>query len=173
MQSDFISLLDAPITLVPLRARDGTIRAFAQIDAADADMLSEWTWRLLNAGRGYAARFQKLDGRTKSFLMHRAIMGVQDEPPTVEVDHINGDGLDNRRSNLRIVTHAQNMQNRRTGKHSSSGLRGVIRDGFRGKWRAVVVVNRKKINIGRFDSMEEADCAVRSARARLMTHSEE
>jgi len=66
-------------------------------------------------------------------MVHRLIMG---DPPEGmdEVDHINHDGLDNRRSNLRWVTHAQNMSNRRVSKNSASGVVGVHMSG--GGWQA-------------------------------------
>ena len=53
MHDDLITLIDAPIVLIPLRARDGGVRAFAIVDAADADFVDQWRWRL-NAN-GYAS----------------------------------------------------------------------------------------------------------------------
>ncbi len=157
---------------IPLRAKDGSVRAYALIDAADFAAVNQWTWRLNTAGRGYASRSGKVNGRSKTFLMHRFIMGTEGEPREIEVDHINGDGLDNRRRNLRIVTHAQNMQNRRLERTSTSGVRGVSWDSDRKKWRATVKVNRKDIKVGRFDTIAAAAAAVKAARARLMTHAQ-
>ncbi len=78
--------------------------------------------------------------------MHRLIM---DCPDGMDVDHINGDGLDNRRENLRIVTRSQNLRNRKTFKNSKSGFKGVIFNPVNGKWKAI-------INLGTFDTSEEA-----------------
>src|SRR5690242_18197292 len=99
---------------LPLVARDGTIRAWAEVDHEDFIWLRKWTWRM--DAFGYAVRHGRPDGgRIVHYRMHREIM---DLAPTKaadprEVDHIDGDVRNNRRANLRVVTHAQNMQNRR------------------------------------------------------------
>src|SRR5215218_9987366 len=92
---------------VPLYARDGAIRAYTLIDADDAGFLGAARWRFVSPG--YAARWEKIRGTTAVILLHRVILGA---PNGVEVDHINRDGLDNRRCNLRLILHAGNMQNR-------------------------------------------------------------
>lgn len=78
------------------------------------------------------------------------------------VDHINGDPLDNRRSNLRLVTHQQNIRNRGGPQaNSSTGLLGVSRK--RSKWRAYINVDGKQINLGVFDTPEAASEARKEA----------
>jgi len=77
--------------------------------------------------------------------MHRLIM---DPPRGYVVDHINGDGLDNRRANLRLATHAQNGRNRRKIKKGISKYKGVSWEESTGKWRALIHVDRKKISLG-------------------------
>jgi hypothetical protein len=63
--------------------------------------------------------------------MHRLLLSA---PDGMEVDHKNGDGLDNRRSNLRLATHRQNMANRKTAKHSKLGVKGISFDKRRGRY---------------------------------------
>jgi hypothetical protein len=88
--------------------------------------------------------------------MHRDVMGA---PDGLLVDHINQNGLDNRRSNLRIATGAQNQRNAHgrgihRGKASSSAFRGVSRS--KGKWGAHVSVNGRNIRLGTFVTEEAA-----------------
>lgn len=73
-------------------------------------------------------------------------------PEGLVVDHINGNKLDNRRSNLRICTQSQNLNGRNTNK----GYIGVSWDKFRGKWKANIGKDYQKIFLGRFDTAEEA-----------------
>ena len=83
-------------------------------------------------------------------FMHRLVMGCR---PREEVDHRNGDGLNNRRHNLRSTTHSLNQANRRrvTGK---SGFKGVFQRS--GKWRAYITVAGRFISLGSFITAEEA-----------------
>lgn len=71
-----------------------------------------------------------------------------------EIDHINGNRSDNRIANLREVTHTQNMQNRPKLPTNTSGFKGVNRNGSR--WIARIMVNKKRVHLGRFDTLEEA-----------------
>ena len=78
--------------------------------------------------------------------------------PDGKIDHINGDGLDNRIANLRCVTHAQNHQNRRTpNKNTKVGLLGV--DFKKDRFRARITINGKQHDLGRFDTAEDAHAA--------------
>jgi AP2 domain len=80
--------------------------------------------------------------------MHKLITGY------AQTDHINHDGLDNTRANLRPVTAAQNAQNKRPQEGGASRYRGVTWD--RGKWRAVIHLNRVPRHLGSFDREEDA-----------------
>jgi hypothetical protein len=73
------------------------------------------------------------DGVKKSVLLHRVILGVTG---AVTVDHINGNGLDCRRANLRVATHAQNLCNRGKQRNNTSGFKGVAWEPRRNRWRA-------------------------------------
>jgi hypothetical protein len=80
------------------------------------------------------------------------------------VDHINGDTLDNRRSNLRVVTHTENVWNqKRVGRDSASGIIGVRQ--HRKRWQAYICEGRKMITLGSFDTAEEARVARLAAEA--------
>ncbi|NRF91510.1 Fis family transcriptional regulator [Paenibacillus frigoriresistens] len=94
---------------------------------------------------------------------------------SVEIDHKNHDTLDNRRSvNLRFSDRSENMQNRKGApSHSKSGIRGVCFANDRRKWRAQLQVKGRKIHLGSFDDVNEAEKAVLIARAKYMTHSSE
>lgn len=97
-----------------------------------------------------------------------------DAPNGMQVDHINNNPLDNRVSNLRIVTQHQNMQNLKGARRDSySGVRGVSWDKKSRKWRVRVKVNHIWHHIGLFEDIEIAKVAVKQARARLMPYSKE
>lgn len=78
----------------------------------------------------------------------------------VEIDHINGDGTDNRIANLRPATKAENGQNRtRLNRNNTSGHPGVCWDKVNNKWAASIMVDRRSIRLGRFNTIEEAVAA--------------
>jgi hypothetical protein len=85
--------------------------------------------------------------------MHRLLM---DAPPELQVDHINGDPLDNRRSNLRLATNVQNQHNKGAWQGAASRFKGVSRTRQPDVWRATIESNGHQITIGRFRSEFEA-----------------
>lgn len=94
----------------------------------------------------------------KTMQLHREIMNC---PPKLVVDHINGDTLDNRKSNLRITTNAKNIQNRtRLAKHNKSGVHNVYRN--RTKWVAQVRLDKQIYYLGRYTDIEDARKAVKA-----------
>lgn len=76
--------------------------------------------------------------------------------PEGDIDHINGDGLDNRIANLRCVTDEENQKNRRISSNNKSGVCGVYFDKRSSKWTAAIHANGKPVRIGSFDSFEDA-----------------
>lgn len=116
---------------------------YARVDDADIDWLRQWKWLLV--GPGYAGRFDSTDGGRQIVYMHRAILDAQ---PGQHVDHINGDRLDNRRANLRLVTNTQNQQNKRTPSHNTSGHKGVCWHKGVGKWHVRITINGKRLHLG-------------------------
>ena len=115
----------------------------ALVDDSDYDWLRQWRWLLV--GPGYAGRFDRLDGTSRLIYMHRLLINAQ---PGQHVDHINGDRLDNRRANLRLVTNTQNQQNKRTPSHNTSGHKGVCWHKGSGKWHVRITVNGKRLHLG-------------------------
>jgi hypothetical protein len=147
-------MCDQDTARIPLRARDGSIRAYALVDAADADFVNQWTWCL--SRDGYATRnlHQGEVGGTQ-IRLHRVLLGLEYGDPR-KGDHKDLDRLNNRRSNLRIVTQKANSQNRGGHPNSTSDHRGVGWDRSRGKWMAYLKIDRRFVNLGRFDSEIEA-----------------
>lgn len=85
--------------------------------------------------------------------MHRVIMGT---PDGMETDHINGNRLDNRRTNLRVCTHAENLKNRGISIANTSGYKGVSFHKLVKKYEAHIVYNGKHMHLGYFDNPEDA-----------------
>lgn len=95
--------------------------------------------------------------------MHRLIMGIEDKSKP-EIDHINSDGLDNQRCNLRIATHSQNNMNRRKqyilkGLRTSSIYKGVIKKKGCKRWYSRAILNGEIRYLGSFKTEEEAALA--------------
>jgi len=106
--------------------------------------------------------------RGVGYRAHRlAWVYVFGQAPSDCVDHINGITSDNRIANLRLVSVAENNQNRAHTPPKSSGLRGVNFDPDGSKWRARIYVNRKPINLGRFDKKKDAAAAYAEAKRKL------
>lgn len=123
-------------------------------DEEDHSLISHYNWRLRRSGpRLYAAATCDSEGNIlgHSLLMHRLIMGCPQAP--LLVDHLNLDGLDNRKFNLRVVTASHNAQNRRRLKGMSI-YKGVFPD--HKKWRAAVTRNYKKHDLGVFKNEIDA-----------------
>lgn len=113
---------------------------YAIVDDADYEWLSASKWCF---NMGYAYRRKK----TVPTYMHREIMSP---PPGMQVDHINGDGLDNRRANLRICTQTQNLRNNRR-RRAKSGFKGVYPGGKPGRWCARICVDKQPRHLGTYD----------------------
>lgn len=137
---------------------------FAIVDDDHAGRLSRHKWFLAGTGVGYAARHvgRGRKGRRLVF-MHYVVGGAP--TPDMEWDHINGNGLDNRRENLRLATHQQNLRNKKAykcrvdaaAKHSR--FKGVAWRSDTKKWRAQIHVNGRRLSLGNFGSEQEAATA--------------
>lgn len=118
---------------------------YAIVDPEDYERLNKYKWRVcFSRGTYYAQRAVKVGKKWTSVMMHRDIIKVGDN---MVVDHINHNGLDNRKTNLRPATIAQNAWNRRCKK---SGLTGVTWNKQMRKWRVVVSYQGKRKHIGYF-----------------------
>lgn len=125
----------------------------ALIDDADYAWLNERRWHAKKmAGIWYAARFQRLGGKGVTILMHREIMAT---PGGLVVDHIDGDGLNCQRGNMRNCPQRDNIMNQRPQRARSSKYRGVRwRKGDR--WEARIKINGRAMQLGCFATQEDA-----------------
>ncbi len=140
---------------------------YAIVDACDYGRFRHLRW--YRSGRGYAVRHNHGDGPRNIFL-HREILKA---PPGRQVDHINGVRLDDRRTNLRLATNAENAQNRTLSPKNSSGYRGVSWCRGRRKWEAYVRIDGKQRHLGYYGTAEEAAQAAERHRERHMPFSSE
>jgi hypothetical protein len=127
----------------------------AIVDDDDYEWLSQWKWHAAKIRNVfYVARKIRVDGVVKTILMHREIS----KPPTgMQIDHINGDPLDNRRENLRICTNTDNQRNRPIHKDNISGFKGVRpRRGNNNKYEAYIFHNGKQIYLGKYEDINLA-----------------
>lgn len=151
---------------VPLYGKGGQAKAWLLVDDGDFYAALEWRWHINSSG--YAIRLHPNDGPDREVVfLHRAIMGLAKGDAGV-VDHINGDRLDNRRANLRVVTAAANAQNRRSRSGSTSEFRGVCWDQRKGCWHASGSLGGTKHFLGYFDDEEEAGRVAREWRRQHM-----
>lgn len=133
----------------------------ARITNGDLTTVNPHRW-WLNYG-GYVET--KIEGRKT--LLHRLILGLAPDDPR-QGDHINGDVLDNRRENLRVVTYEQQMQNKKP--WGKSGHRNVYRDEKKQFWRVIVTLNGKRHYGGRHKELDDAIKAAEELRNSLLTH---
>lgn len=128
----------------------------AVVDLSDFEAMSQYKWQARKSKHShvwYAIRSVGSKPNQKTLQMHRIIM---DLPSTngLFVDHINGDGLDNRRINLRVATHSQNHMNERLRKDNTSGFKGVSKQG--NLWQVNMASNGRMVYVGLYKSLEEA-----------------
>jgi len=121
----------------------------AIVDDEDLDLVDGYNWvAAYDKGRWYAQAWRN---SASNWRMHRLIMQADSSH---EIDHINGDGLDNRRENLRFVSRAENTQNAKKRENTSSQYKGVSKSGKR--WRAYIRVNGKLYSLGSYKTELEA-----------------
>lgn len=140
---------------VPIWGNGGEeIVGWGKVDEADYDRVRGMKWWVVD---GYLAASITVEGFKTTILMHRYLMDVKIGDP-YEVDHVNRDRTDNRRSNLRITTRWENEENHDR-SHLSSAKRGVSFDKKTGKWRAQATYEGVYQHLGTFDLEEEAIAA--------------
>ena len=127
----------------------------ALVDDEDYEMVARYKWSVLTTGPNRIAVQGVIDG--KHWQLHRYIL--KPESRSIQIDHINANALDSRRSNMRIATSRQNALNRRKiSRPCTSIYRGVSLDRGR-KWAVQMTIDNKPKNLGRFD------CELEAARA--------
>lgn len=138
------------------------------VDDADYEWLNSFRWHLKKSREKYYPTrgiYDPVTQNTKSMKMSRMIM---DAPKGILVDHRNGDTMDHTRGNLRLATNSENGFNSRIPTHNTSGYKWICWDKSRSKWHVSTKLNQKKINVGRFDTLEEAIQAVQDKILPLM-----
>lgn len=142
----------------------------ALVDDEDFERVNQFKWRAhFNGYHWYARRDIRLEnGKRTVQHMHRFVRGIEHGDPR-QVDHINrSETLDNRRSNLRIATRSQNLQNRDKQKNNTSGWKGVCWHKASKKWVAKINHQGKRFDLGLFDTTTAAAAAYNDAA--LMFH---
>lgn len=126
----------------------------AIIDDDDYEKLAVFKWQARKiSGLWYATRMARVNGKKTNFAMHRVILNA---PTGQDVDHINGNGLDNQKRNLRLVGDSENQQNRHRWPLNTSGYRGVTRIEKWNKWQAGIKRFGKSYHLGWHDTAEGA-----------------
>lgn len=156
--TETLNRLGAGVCCIPIG--DGNV---AIVDTAEYASLIKFPWRVLRGHNGKLYAVTSVSGRAT--YMHRLVAGT---PKGFETDHINGDGLDNRRANLRVATPSQNRANmwkprRPGGGAHTSTYKGVSWDKSRGKWQSKISHRGLCRNLGRYDSEMDAACAYDAA----------
>lgn len=132
---------------------------FAIIDEQDAPRVAKHKWfarkeRII----WYAYTNVVIKGHRTVITLHRFLL---DFPSGLTVDHINGNGLDCRRSNLRVCTNTENVRNMKRRKDNASGFKGV--NLHKGRWRAYITIDGHQKSLGYYDSPADAARAYDSA----------
>ncbi len=127
------------------------------LDNEDFERVNKYKWHANKKTTGvfYAYRKQWIPEKQKyiTIIMHRFIMNC---PEDMEIDHIDHNGLNNQKSNLKICSHADNMRNIKVRRTSNSGFRGISWDKKNKKWRITICKEKKFYNRGRFTELEDA-----------------
>jgi hypothetical protein len=155
-------IIDGDIARIPL-----TMGYIAVIDAADVPLVEGRNWCAdRRIKQVYATGTILQGGRYRSVRLHRFLLGLGGDQ-TVMVDHRDGDGLNNRRANLRVCTNSENGMNRGAQQNSASGIKGVWWDSKRGKWIAEVHVAGVRKFCSSFETLEAASSAYAEAAAQF------
>jgi hypothetical protein len=126
-----------------------TQNKYTLVDDEDYDYLNQWNWHCSN--NNYAVRTD--NKLKKTIYMHRVIIN---SPDKLSTDHINGNGLDNRKENLRVCTQTQNNGNRKLNKNSTSGIKGISWNKINKKWKARISTKGKRKHLGYFKNKNDA-----------------
>ena len=124
------------------------------IDDEDYEKVKDYRWYVVvDEDRRYVRAHEKKSENYSKVRLHRLIMNYSGN---MFVDHINGNGLDNRKENLRICTNSENNMNSIKRKKGTSVYKGVSFDKSRNKYESYITINKKKIHLGRYETEEQA-----------------
>ena len=169
MKNDF--KVEGETTIIYIKRKDGSIFE-TLISTSDLQKVQAFPntwfvkWNSCTESFYVRGNAPKVDGKSKGVYLHRLVTGAKKGQIP---DHLNHDTLDNRKENLRLVSHAENMQNRKGNQsNNTSGIRGVAWDGRIGKWMTYLNVNGKRTYFGNYHDKHEAEKVVTEARKRMM-----
>lgn len=135
---------------------------YAIVDDEDFELLSKYKW---GAHKGkktfYAVRQEKVNGKKRNIFMHRQLLGISEKG--LISDHINRNGLDNTKANLRACSITENNRNAGKNAKNKCGFKGVFWDIAYGKYRVQISVDGRRTHIGRYDCLLEAAKAYNAA----------
>jgi hypothetical protein len=137
--------------LIPLTKGKTTV-----VDDTDFEWLSRWKWYALKvrgSDKFYAAHSTGGRKSHRTILMHRLLLAGVDGK---QIDHRDGDGLNNTDANLRVATHSNNQHNKPAYKNNTSGFKGVCWNKAEGMWKAQISVDGKNRHLGNFSDKHEA-----------------
>ena len=157
--SNEITIVNEEYAILHLYDKDNVKIAEALIDIEDAEKIKHIKWANFNCrNTQYCLGGMKRGENYKKVLLHRFVMGVHDDDPKkVQIDHINGNGLDCRKSNLRKATNQQNSFNKdHQCKTRISKYKGVTFIKRSGKWVAKIEISGKSYHLGTFSTEREA-----------------
>ena len=147
MKNKFVENTDGTVTIVLTQGK------VAVIDAADVLCVSQHRWFAVKGnGRRSPVYYAATKMNHRTVFIHRLLFSCRQD-----IDHINGDGLDNRRCNIRVCSNAENSRNKRHFDGGTSRYKGVSWDKRSHVWHALIKVNYRSISLGRFSC--EADGA--------------
>lgn len=126
----------------------------ALVDDEDYDWLSQWKWYAVKMkGKFWYASRKENNPKRHAVFMHREIMMA---PKGMDIDHHDGNGLNNTRKNLRVCTRSENACNRRLPIINTTGYKGVTWNKLEQKYKARIVTNGKGIHLGYFSDPLQA-----------------
>ena len=135
--------------VIKLYSKTGEFIDDVFIDKEDVPLAMQYKWCLT---KGHVSTS---DDKNKTIYLHRLVMRLENFNGEV-IDHIDGNPLNNRKSNLRICTQHQNVLNHRVARNNTSGVTGVTWDRNRNKWASQIVYNGKNHHLGRYENIEDA-----------------
>lgn len=131
-------------------------RMLTIVDDDDFSYLKEFNWKI--TAKTYPVAYVLRHKKQYPILLHRLVMGCT-WSDAKRIDHVNGNTLDNRKSNLRFCSHSQNMSNRKKVAGCTSQYLGVYFASWRNLWTAQIKHNKKKVRLGYFTDEKEAALA--------------
>ena len=126
------------------------------VDNEDFERVNKYKWRLnqvIHSKYGLGRIEDKKTGKKRSVMAHRFVLNLEDK---LTIDHIDRNGLNNQKSNLRIATPSENQHNRGLNKNNTSGYKGVTFNKMAKKWQSQIRYEYKTLYLGCFENQKEA-----------------